>query len=188
MPRNRSLIRPCSLLAGAMGLALLAGSVLATYQPASGTPRPAPVQAVPYEPIVLRVDADSKEWTLNGEILLLSLTRDGTGTPSRPVSETYPIRLDAAVITYPIPTDTAYTIIDDSMTESKLRVGNTDIPGPPRLLAGYQSAQRLLAWDVVDIDAKSIRLDVKTAQQAFKTAIDEERAFAVDWPKAELPE
>ncbi|MFG0292078.1 MAG: transglutaminase-like domain-containing protein [Phycisphaerales bacterium JB050] len=181
-------VRTRTLIAGTVGLALTASSVLAMFQPSSGTPRPAPVQAVPYEPIVLRVAADAQEWTLNGEILLLSLTRDDTNTPSRPVAQTYPIKLDAAVITYPIPTDTAYTVIDDSMTESKLKVGNTEVQGPPRMLDGYQSEQRLLAWDVVGIDAKSIRLDVKTSQRAFKTVIDEERAFAVDWPKGELPE
>jgi len=187
MPMKRSIAARClPALAIASAMAVSVGSVLA--QPSTQTPRPAPVQAVPYEPLVLRVDADSQEWTLNSEVLLLALTREGDGTPQRPVPKTVRIDLDGAVITFPLPTDTAYTVIDDSLTEARLRLDPNRVIAESRLLDGYQAGQRLLAWDVEDIRTSSLRLEVKTSQQAFKTVVDEKRAFAVDWPSEELPE
>lgn len=187
MLTRRSLAARCLLTVTiSSAIAISVGSALA--QPSTQTPRPAPVQAAPYEPIVLRADADSQEWTLNSEILLLALTRAGDGTASNPVATTVRIVLDGAVITYPLPTDTAYTVIDDSLTEARIRVDPDRVLDSPRVLDGYQAGQRLLAWDVPDIHTSAIRLEVKTSQQAFKTVIDEARAFAVDWPSEELPE
>jgi hypothetical protein len=192
MPRrfsslSRSTIHGIGLVG--LGFSLLIGSALAAAQPSTTTPRPAPVQAVPYEPLVLRIEADRQQWTLNGEILLLGLTGNRRDiNVDRPVYRTEPFKIDAAVIAYPIPTDTAFTVMDDSLTESRLQIGDDEIQGEPRLLDGYQSGQRLLVWDAKNIQAKSLRLSVQTSMQAFKTVIDEERAFAVDWPKQELPE
>ena len=185
MPRNPRIAR--ALVFVGLGVSTLGAIALA--QPSTQTPRPAPVQAVPYEPLVLRVDADRQQWTLNGEILLLGLTRERRDiNVDQPVYRTDPFKIEAAVIAYPLPTDTAFTVMDETLTETRLQIGSTQIQESPRTLDGYQSGQRLLVWDVKNVEATSLRLNVQTSMQAFKTVVDEERAFAVDWPKQELPE
>ncbi|XHC26740.1 transglutaminase-like domain-containing protein [Phycisphaerales bacterium ac7] len=185
MPRNPRIAR--ALVFVGLGVSTLGAIALA--QPSTQTPRPAPVQAVPYEPLVLRIDADRQQWTLNGEILLLGLTRDRRDiNVDQPVYRTDPFKIEAAVIAYPLPTDTAFTVMDETLTETRLQIGSTQIQEAPRTLDGYQSGQRLLVWDVKNVEATSLRLNVQTSMQAFKTVVDEERAFAVDWPKQELPE
>jgi len=166
-----------------------AGSVAALAQPVTQTPRPGPVQAVPYEPVVLRVDADKQEWTLNAEVMLVSLTEQRSDVRGRqPVFQTRRIVVDRAVLVFPVPTDTAFTVMDDLLFESSVILGGRTISDTPRLVEGYQAGARLAAWDISNIDANGIRLNVRTAMTSFNTVVDEKRAFAVDWPKGELPE
>lgn len=177
------------LLLGGLFCAVVACAAAAIAQPTSQTPKPAPVQSVPYEPLVLRVDADSEDWTLNAEVLLVGLTSDRQDiNTSRPVFRTQKIIADAAVIVFPVPTDTAFTVMDDELLKSKLSLSGREIQGNPRLLDGYQANNRLLAWDLTDLDTNGIRLDVQTAMTSHKTVVDEKRAFQIDWPKNELPE
>ena len=174
---------------GGFGCIAAACAAAAVAQPTTQTPRPAPVQSVPYEPLVLRVDADSEDWTLNAEVLLVGITADrGDINTNRPVFRTQKITFEAAVITFPVPTDTAFTVMDDELLETKLSLSGRLVNGTPRLLDGYQAGNRLLAWDLTNVDANGIRLDVQTAMTSHKTVVDEARAFAVDWPKKELPE
>ncbi len=181
--------RARTLLFGAIGLGAAACAAVIGAQPATTTPKPAPVQSVPYDPLVLRVDADSEDWTLNAEVLLVGLTSQRRDIDTdRPVFRTQRILADGAVIVFPVPTDTAFTVMDDELLESKLTMSGREIEGVPRLIEGYQAGARLLAWDLVDLDTNSIRLDVQTAMTSHKTVVDERRAFQVDWPKGELPE
>ena len=130
-------------------------------------------------PVFQRLQHQSKDWRLTSEVLLEGDARLHYNA-QRLTTET--IDVERAVLVFPVAPVTAISSPRTSSIEGTLRSDGGVIDDSVRLLDGYASGARLVAFDSEQLVTKTLRMTVHVPMRSWETRVDDRRALEIMWP------
>jgi len=145
--------------------------------------------AAPEEPVLTRDHANQRDWTVRMEIRIrpaqLRVARTTTLPPE------LRIFLDSFEFYFPLLDSSAMHDAYRDRVKSELRIDTRPVVQPPLLAApmrvesGYQGLSHVLVWSVGAVETSDVWFLADIPTTCWETRIDERRARALDWPRAE---
>lgn len=157
----------------------------ASVAPGQGAGGPARVPAPP--PVLTRLATGHRDWTLVMQLRLSGsqpLTEPGTVNNI----PTLKVRVDEATILFPMPLASSSHGMWDDRLVGRLMIAGRTVVDRPRLRDGYQAFERLAVWDVRNVEANDIVIQMEVSMTCYETRIDEARAVRMPWPQEWSPE
>lgn len=149
-------------------------------------------ELLPFEPVLERERINNRDWTVKVRLQLFGL--DDRFRDTRRLNafgSTSGIDAKGAVVVLPMPSLSGYAEVKGTEPRGNVwltEIGRGEVSREPRVLEGYQSGQRLAAFDVDELrGVTNLRFEVEYDIVSYETEIDEARAQRIDWVD-ELPE
>ncbi len=141
------------------------------------------VELLPFEPVLVREGVNSRDWTAQLRLNLYSEERlPRTNRRTTLGGLTTRFDLEAAVIVLPVPIDSGYADVKEDAPRGWVMRGGDRLDETPRMLEGYQSGQRLAAFDIRNQkNVTTLRAKLEFDVVSYETDIDEERAQRIEW-------
>ncbi|MEM1165236.1 MAG: transglutaminase domain-containing protein [Planctomycetota bacterium] len=130
-------------------------------------------------PIVRNLRDQFREFTLISQVQLLT-PNVFIGAAAR---ERVMIDVERASIVHPVPPTTAWQESLEGTFTGQLFAEGRVVDAEPRRADGYQGGTVLGVWEVFNLRARDLRLEVRTEAIIFETEIDEPRAAQIPWPE-----
>lgn len=129
--------------------------------------------------------SNPQQWTLTTTVNIRAY--QAYNSRSMPATERFEFK--RAAVVYPMIAGTASSETNTETATGSIDIDDRDaVAEPDAMLEGYPSGTTLARWDLTNIDAREMTLEVVLPVKAFRTEINEKLASEVDWPSGQWPE
>ncbi len=175
---------PTLIATGALLAATLTTTVAFGQWGRQKAPRQPAAQAGP-RPIITRNVTTRQDWTLKAEVSLLGYQY--RASVNQALVPTATINVNSAAVVYPRLGDTSFSRAHTERYKGRVRTGSIVHDDEPVFLDGYQGPTSLAVWELGQIDATNLVLEVEMSNASYEVEVDEERARQIGWPEKEYP-